>query len=117
MTDQNTANELRSENLRETFYEAINDGDWPVAREALSLLEDMHISTYELRREMNQAMAETDDITYEPYEEIIPLMTEHEKRMWAETIRYNRSSSLAFGMGDEALDQSRLSAEFGPNNA
>ncbi len=111
MTDQNTANELRAEGLREDFYEAIKCGDWPVARTTLSLMEDMRISTYEFRREMNQAMGETDDITYEPHEAVIPVMTEKEKYAWMEP-RFG-----TFHITSEGETQSRLSAEFGPNNA
>lgn len=111
MTDQNTANEMRAEGLREDFYQAITDGDWPVARQTLSLMEDMHISTYEFRREMNKAMGETDDITYEPFEAVIPVITEAEKYAWAEPC------FGTFHITSEGELQGRLSAEYGPNNA
>lgn len=116
--DYDLRNQTRAESLRETFYEAIEDGNWPIARDMLSLMEDMHISTYEFRREMNKAMAETDDITYEPFESKIPLMTEHERELWADQLTWGgRSNKLTFGCSDELLNQERLSAEHGPNNA
>jgi len=52
----NLNNELRAESLRESFYESLDIADWDECRAVLKDLEDMKISTYELRREMNRAM-------------------------------------------------------------
>jgi hypothetical protein len=109
--DQNMTNEVRAEGLREDFYQAITDGDWPVAREILSLMEDMSVDTRAMRFDMNNAMYETDDITYEPYEAVIPVMTEEETYAWMEP-RFG-----TFHITSEGETQGRLSAEFGPNNA
>lgn len=65
--DQDTANEVRQQNLLEEFDQYLTDGEWAACRETLTLLEDMHVDTRELRRAMNTAMA--DDLTFEPIAE------------------------------------------------
>jgi hypothetical protein len=49
-------NEIVIEGLRDDFYNAVGQCDWDVCRIILSELEDMKVSTYELRRDMNTAM-------------------------------------------------------------
>lgn len=117
MIDQNTANEVREQNLRESAEQEMIDGDWPELRASIDCLEKMRVDTRGLRRRMNLAMAETDDITYEPYEAVIPFETEAERLTSRAPITYLRGGELAFGASSESLEQSRLSAEFGDNNA
>ncbi len=56
MKDENLANEVRAEGLREEFYGALDACDWDECRAVLKDLEEMRVSTYELRRQMNTAM-------------------------------------------------------------
>lgn len=109
MKDLDNMNEVRAESLRETFYEAIEDGNWPIARDMLTRMEDMRISTFQFRREMENAIAETDDIAYVPLEQEIPVMSEYEKRTGQMPYTSPRSSELTFGMSSEALEQAHLS--------
>lgn len=61
MIDQELANEIRAEGLREDFYAGLKAADWNECRAALKDMEEMKIDTYKLRAEMNTAMADYED--------------------------------------------------------
>lgn len=78
--DQDTMNEVWFQRARENFDEALTEGDWDVCRAVLKDIEEKKGNTYELRRQMNEAMAE--DLVFEPFEHTIPVMTEAERISW-----------------------------------
>ncbi len=55
--DEKVINSEIADDIRADFDTFVAEGDWHNARAALVSLEDMHIGTEELRREMNIAMA------------------------------------------------------------
>lgn len=62
MNDEKLINEEIAEDIRADFYDFVAQHEWEDARECLKALEEMKVSTWKLRKDMNEAMAKIEEL-------------------------------------------------------
>lgn len=114
MKDEDNANTNWIEAAKEAFETALDNGDMETAE---AIKDDVGAKGFEtsaifLHQEINRVKA--DQITLEPYEAVIPVITEEEKNAWLEPYQMPMSieqRAEAHGLSVEAYEQILLREE------